>query len=274
MYWLKMGHGVQHIEEALLSVASACGPAGFAELGTVLQANRAGCERIAAMVRAGVDTDEAASNVEEGLAFCRRLFDWSVSQSAESSVALYSLGNKELLAAATLEVVQWLQLQRLVDRAGAVLEIGCGIGRFEAALAPLVRHIRGIDVSQAMIAEASRRCSGLNNVEVQVCSGLDLHDIPDRSIDLVLAVDSFPYIFQSGGSLMLNHFMEAQRVLRPGGALCIFELSYGRALEADLADFRRFTHAAGLQPALHGVQPFRTWDGVAFVALKAVASLT
>ncbi|MDB5826913.1 MAG: hypothetical protein JWQ73_1133 [Variovorax sp.] len=271
MYWLKLGHGVGHIEGVLRSSAAVIEPA-LGRLQQVLERNRQGCERIARMVGAGVDTDQAARSPEEGLAFCRRLFDWSVSQSAESSVALYSLGNADLLAAATREVVQWLQRQQLISRSSVVLEIGCGIGRFEAALAPLVGSIHGIDVSPAMIEEARRRCVGLDNVELRVCEGRDLRGVADRSVDLVLAVDSFPYLFQSGRSLVLSHFLEAQRVLRPGGALCILEMSYGRTLTADVEDFRLLSGCAMLQPGPHGTQPFRSWDGIAFLAFKAPES--
>ena len=62
-------------------------------IATLLRENDAGCDRIVQMLRSNVDTDEPAESVEEGLEFCRRLFDWSVQQSEEASVALYSLGS-------------------------------------------------------------------------------------------------------------------------------------------------------------------------------------
>ena len=104
-------------------------------LRALLAANRAGCARICAMLSSGVDSDAPAASVEAGLAFARRLFDYSVAASAESSVALYSLGNPELLAAATAEVVRLLDAWRLLRPQTRCLQIGCGIGRFEAALA-------------------------------------------------------------------------------------------------------------------------------------------
>ena len=50
--------------------------------------NEPGCEKIAEMLRADVDSPRPAPSVEEGIAFCERLFDWSVQQSEEASVAL------------------------------------------------------------------------------------------------------------------------------------------------------------------------------------------
>ncbi|RYY58837.1 MAG: class I SAM-dependent methyltransferase, partial [Comamonadaceae bacterium] len=263
MYWLKTGASPQEIGDAL---AQRPADGAIGALQTLLHAHWDGCLRIARMVSAGVDTDAPAPSTEAGLRFCRRLFDWSVAQSPESSVALYSLGSPELLQAATDEVVAWLQAQRLIAPPCDVLEIGCGIGRFEVALAPRVASVRGIDVSPAMVEEARRRCAGLPNVVLDVCDGRGLAMCADASHDLVLAIDSFPYLFQSGWPLLLHHFHEARRVLRPGGALCVMELSYGRTPAEDVRDFIALAAAAGLQPGVCGAQPFRRWDGMAFVA--------
>ena len=111
MYWLMLGHRVEEVDACLEGLENAalsgCSTAtsSFASLRTLLAANREGCQRIADMLASGVDSDRPASSVEEGIAFCRRLFDWSVQQSPEASVALYSLGNPVLLAAATEEIV-------------------------------------------------------------------------------------------------------------------------------------------------------------------------
>jgi SAM-dependent methyltransferase len=95
-----------------------------------------------------------------------------------------------------------------------------------------------------------------------------LGPLRDASFDLVLAVDSFPYLFQSGWPLLARHFHEARRVLRPGGALAVFELSYGRSLEADRADFARLAVESKLEVVVAGEQAFRTWDGIAFMARR------
>ena len=66
------------------------------------------------------------------------LFDGAVGRSAEVSVALHALhalGDPALLRAATHEVVDFLRRAELLGHHRGVLEIGCGIGRFQAALA-------------------------------------------------------------------------------------------------------------------------------------------
>lgn len=141
MYLLKLRLSVSRIEALLRRTETSLSAAPRArcaarELRAVLDAHRPGCERIAHMVQANVDDDAPAADEAAGLAFCRRLFDWSVGQSQESSVALYSLGSTLLLEKATAEVADWLASRGLLDARSDVLDIGCGIGRFEVAMAP------------------------------------------------------------------------------------------------------------------------------------------
>lgn len=271
MYWLKLGQSVEQIEaelEALTDRSAKEDARHFAELSVMLETHRDGCLRIAAMVGSDVDSDQAARTIDEGIAFCKRLFDWSSQQSSEASVALYSLGSPALLAAATGEIVAWLRQHQLLSSEVDALEIGCGIGRFEEALAPVLHTITGIDLSSEMVRRARSRCEGLPNVSVKLCAGRDLALFSDASFDLVLAVDCFPYLFQSGWSLLARHFHEARRVLRPGGALAVFELSYGRSLEADRTDFARLAVESKLEVVVGGEQPLDAWDGIAFMARR------
>ncbi|MDM0032138.1 class I SAM-dependent methyltransferase [Variovorax sp. J22P271] len=271
MYWLKMGRSVWQIESELarLQESSREGERQhFAELGKLLKRHREGCLRIAAMVGSGVDSDLPARTDAEGIAFCRRLFDWSCQQSGEASVALYSLGSPALLSAATDEIVLWLGEQAVLRPGSDALEIGCGIGRFEEALAPVLGTVTGVDISTEMVQRAQARCRNLPNVSIQLSEGKNLSGFEDASFDLVLAIDSFPYLFQSGWSLLARHFEEARRVLRPGGSLVVLELSYGRSLEADRADFAKLALASSLEIVVNGDQPFHAWDGNAFVAQR------
>jgi ubiquinone/menaquinone biosynthesis C-methylase UbiE len=230
----------------------------------LVERNRAGCERIARMIASGVDSDRPAESVEQGITFCRNLFDWSVAQSSESSVALYSLGNPAILDAATREVVDLLVARRWITAARDVLEIGCGIGRFEHALAPRVRTITGIDVSPRMIEQARARCAGLDNVSLVACTGYDLAAFGDASFDLVMAVDSFPYLVQSGMALVERHFEEARRVLRPGGDLVIFEFSYRGDAARDRDDVSRLAATTGFAVRDNGTRALSLWDGALF----------
>lgn len=226
--------------------------------------NEPGCEKIAAMLRANVDSPGPARTVEEGIAFCERLFDWSVKQSEEASVALYSLGNPQLLERATREVIAHLEMWKILSQERVVLDIGCGIGRIAAELSPRVREVHGIDVSAGMINAAVRRCATLGNVRLLKGSGRDLHEYPDSLFDAVLAVDTFPYLYQSGPGLVSSFFAESWRVLQPGGDLVVLNYSYRGDDEADKADMVRLAGAHDFEVVVCGVRPFVIWDGLAF----------
>ena len=208
---------------------------------------------------------------EGGVARVAEFFDRQAARTPEAGVALYSLGDPAILAAATAEIVDWLDAEGLLGpRPGMapegpdVLDLGCGIGRMAAALAPRCRSILGLDVSPGMVAEARRR-AGHENVRFEVTAGEDLARVAKGAFDLVLAVDSFPYIVQVGGMVAERHVAGAARALRAGGALAVLNLSYRQHLAADRADAAGWAARHGFALARAGERPFALWDGIAFV---------
>jgi len=211
------------------------------------------------LARVGACVDHEARG-RGALAALRDGFDRAAAISPEAGVAAYSLGDPELLRAATEELVAWLAARGLLR--GDVLDLGCGIGRVAAALAPRVDSVLGLDIAPRMVAEARRRHGA--SARFAVTDGTRLA-LPDESFDLVLAVDSVPYLVQAG--VAEAHVADAARVLRPGGALAILNLSY-RGLDADQADACRWAALHGLALTCEGEQPFRVWDGRAFLLVK------
>ena len=260
-------HEIQAMLSSAIAASTAAATVPHTALLTTLSSlaaeNQDGCDRIAGMLRSGVDTDKPAASVEEGIAFCKRLFDWSVGQSAEASVALYSLGNPAILDAATAEIVHVMREWQVLGGARRLLEIGCGIGRFQKALAADVLAVTGIDVSANMIQAARTRCAGCTNVTLQQCSGRDLALFEPASFDVVYAVDSFPYLYQSGMPLVEKHFSEVRRVLKPNGDFLILEFSYRNDPDSDRRDVKRLA-ANAFDVLVDGTQPFSLWDGTAF----------
>ena len=226
--------------------------------------NEPGCEKIAEMLRADVDSPEPAPSVEEGIAFCERLFDWSVQQSEEASVALYSLGNPQLLERATREVIGQLELWNVISPEKVVLDIGCGIGRIAAELAPRVKEVHGIDVSGRMIETALRRCAALSNVRLMKSSGRDLREFADESVDAAIAVDTFPYLNQSGRALVSTYFAESARVLRKGGDFVILNYSYTGDDATNAQEVAALAKQHGFDVIVNGEHPFNIWDGSAY----------
>lgn len=217
-----------------------------------------------AVVRESGDYFSKERTQEEAIAACRTFFDKVVAHSEEASVALYSLGDPSMLARATAEVIDWMNARKLLGPEREILQIGCGTGRFEAALSGSVRRAVGIDVSSGMIAAARRHCMELPNVELFETSGEDLSRFDDASFDLVYAVDTFPYLVMASEAVVEAHFRDAARVLRPGGDFVLLNYSYRNDPARDAEEVAGRARAAGLDIALNGETPFALWDGVAF----------
>jgi len=230
----------------------------------LLRANRERCEWITQVRRTGLDTADGAASADDVIRRCEQLFDWAVEQSEEGSVAAYTLGDARLFEQATAEVVAELALLGVLGRDRDTLEIGCGVGRMQGALASLVRAAHGVDISARMIAAARRRCAGLPNVHFEQTSGRDLAALGTHRFHLVYAIDSFPYIQRAGWAAVEHCMAEIARVLTPGGDVVIFNFSYRGDLEADRRDVTTLARACGFDVLVNGEARLRTWDGVLF----------
>ncbi len=71
-------------------------------------------------------------------------------------------------------------------------------GRVTAALAGRTAQVVGVDISPGMLAAARRRLLDRANVMLIQGSGRDLAWLEDDAMDLVLAVDVFPYLAEFG----------------------------------------------------------------------------
>lgn len=99
-----------------------------------------------------------------------------------------------------------------------ILEIGAGVGRVGAILAPDCNRWIGADVSPKMVEHMRRRLSGLPNAEPVEISGYDLGPIADASVDLVYCTVVFMHLEEWE---RYRYVQEAFRVLKPGGRLLV-----------------------------------------------------
>jgi SAM-dependent methyltransferase len=194
------------------------------------------------------------------------IFDCAVGASPEASVALYCLGRADLLRAATDEILQRMRAWNLLTPGACVLDIGCGSGRVIEAVAPHVGAAIGIDVSIAMLQAARERCADCANTLFVRTTGHDLSAFHEASLDLVCAVDVFPYFVMSG--LAQRHVGEAARVLRRAGHLLILNFSYGNDPAANERELRHLARNAGLHIRYSATQEFSFWDGTCFLLQK------
>ncbi len=193
------------------------------------------------------------------------VFDRLSELSPEAGVALYSLGSADLLDAATASLVDRLREWRLLGGDRTALDLGCGMGRVTSALAGEVGRVVGVDVSGGMLAVARRRCAGRPNILLAQTSGRDLAALASGAFDLVLAVDTFPYLVLAGGGLAQACLRETHRVLRPGGSLVLFNYAYGD----DGEPFGPLAEDAGFQPVRLGTHDLAWWDGITYHVRRA-----
>jgi ubiquinone/menaquinone biosynthesis C-methylase UbiE len=197
-----------------------------------------------------------------------KAFDRAAGISPAAGVALYSLGSEKLLKQITAEVVGRMHEWGLVDPNYVLLEIGCGAGRFVSALAANARLVVGIDISNVMLRLAREKCCSIANARFIRTSGHDLAAFADSSMDLVYAIDCFPYLVLTDPDLAVRHVGESVRVLRPGGRLLVLNYSYRASSDRDRRDIAELAESFGLRLIRNGTQDLSLWDGLAFLLQK------
>jgi ubiquinone/menaquinone biosynthesis C-methylase UbiE len=111
-------------------------------------------------------------------------------------------------------------LQRMVDirPTDVILEIGAGVGRSGALIAPLCKEWMGADVSENMLEHLRRRLAHLTNVRTVALNGYDLSGIESAAIDMVYCTVVFMHLDEWE---RFNYVRESFRVLKPGGRVYI-----------------------------------------------------
>ncbi|HET9599551.1 MAG TPA: metalloregulator ArsR/SmtB family transcription factor [Anaeromyxobacteraceae bacterium] len=128
----------------------------------------------------------------------------------------------------------------VLPRGLVVADLGCGTGDLAARLAPHVGRVLAVDRSAAMLRSARRRLEGLANVELHRAD-LEALPIEDGACDAALLVLALSYVAEPEPVLA-----EAARVVRPGGAVAVLDLSQ----HGDEAFRRRMGQATlGFEPA-------------------------
>jgi 2-polyprenyl-3-methyl-5-hydroxy-6-metoxy-1,4-benzoquinol methylase len=111
-----------------------------------------------------------------------------------------------LRAAAILRLVTSLPLER-----PRILDFGCGTGWFSEQLAAHGR-VTGIDLSDAVIAEARRRASHIEFIAADLFEA----QLPDAAFDLVVSQDVVAHVTDQSG-----YIARAAQALKQGGYLVI-----------------------------------------------------
>ncbi len=105
-----------------------------------------------------------------------------------------------------------------VNADDVILEIGAGVGRVGAVLAPICKEWIGVDVSENMVQHMQRRLRGYRNVRAIATSGFDLAPIASSSVDMAYCTVVFMHLDEWE---RYSYVAEAFRVLKPGGRFVV-----------------------------------------------------
>lgn len=104
-----------------------------------------------------------------------------------------------------------------------IVDVGCGPGLLAEDLAAAVGaagDVLAVDVSQSMVAMASRRCAALGQVRTAQAHANAL-PAPEGAFDAVVCTQVLEYVPDAAGALR-----EFARVLRPGGRLLLMDTDW------------------------------------------------
>jgi ubiquinone/menaquinone biosynthesis C-methylase UbiE len=105
-----------------------------------------------------------------------------------------------------------------------VLDIGSGPGLLAYDMAVAVGQtgrVSGVDISQAMVAMAGKRCSAEPWAEFRIAGATEL-PYPNDDFDAAVSTQVYEYVRDVPAALA-----ELHRVLRPGGRAIILDTDYG-----------------------------------------------
>jgi SAM-dependent methyltransferase len=143
---------------------------------------------------------------------------------------------------------------------GPVADVGCGPGHVTAHLRELGLDVFGIDLSPAMVAEASRRYPHVRFV----VGSLTALDVPDGTLAGALAWYSTIHL---APATLPAAFAELRRALAPGGQLVVaFQVGDGASVREDAFGRR-------ISLAFHRWQPDAIADLLAATGLVVDARL-
>lgn len=169
-------------------------------------------------------TDDSGTRVEQVTPYGEGAKTEQVRQMFDSIAHAYDFMNRAM----TLGIDIWwrqLAVKRLKRlRPATILDVATGTGDFAIQLSKSLQpqHIIGIDLSQGMLDEACRkvRQKGLDNVitfKQGDCMALQMDDASVDAVTVAFGVRNFEHLQQG--------YQEMARVLKPGGMLCVLELS-------------------------------------------------
>jgi len=142
------------------------------------------------------------------------------------------------------EIRSWLARQ--FTDADDVLEVGCGTGFFSAMIAERVKHLTATDFSPEMLAQATQRLAGYDNVEIRTEDACHT-SFADDSFSAVLAVNLLHHAHAPATVVR-----ECHRVVASGGKFVVIDCAgHGSPLLSWIWTSLRHLRRRGRSPEDH-----------------------
>lgn len=114
-------------------------------------------------------------------------------------------------------------IHRCLPRAGTVLEIGAGTGRYSVALAREGHRVTAVELAERNLELLRRNAEGLGNLTALQGDAVDLSRLADESFDLTLILGPMYHLYDRADQRAA--LREAVRVTKPGGYILTAFLS-------------------------------------------------
>jgi len=135
---------------------------------------------------------------------------------ANPNQALWEKGDFTRIAGSMRES-GWALVESLgITKGLTVLDLGCGDGTTALPAAKLGANVLGVDIARNLVEAGNKRAAeqGLTNLKFQAGDACDLHELEDKSFDLVVSI--FGAMF---APKPFDVAKEMVRVTRPGGRM-------------------------------------------------------
>lgn len=151
----------------------------------------------------------------------KELYKEAYSKVSECALERFTCNDPEKRTAGTSQEIVQL-IRQNVDKNDSILEIGCGRGYTCLKLAPFVKEIIGIDVSDSSVAEATNvlNMNNIENAEIRKLSAMELDNQFQRAqFDVCISIDVYEHLHPEDG---IQHIEQVFKVLRAGGKYIAF----------------------------------------------------
>jgi SAM-dependent methyltransferase len=139
---------------------------------------------------------------------------WDRSAKVDAIRAIADQDSDESFTSSGIDDAEGIRL--LLPPDGALLEIGCGIGRVLQHVASMCRDVHGVDISAEMVKRGQQRLRHLPNVHFHQGNGYDLAPFQSNVFDVVYCAFVFQHMPKTS---VFNYLREVYRVLKPEGVV-------------------------------------------------------